>query len=255
MYFEGKNDMRHNENMFLRETSLCFAAVIMFSASLPQPHVSAAIVDLSPVVDGTATDSDRNGTFDSLDRNGVLLTVDIENAFANQSESQASLEFDLSSIDSSATINSASLRLFSRSGGTGGNGNTVEVSVHGYVGDGVLSLANDFDLDNRVSGPFVAPSGINADVTAFVQNLVSSPNTFAGFNLAADTVPFGSYTQNWDSNNAFSGIVSRPLLTIDFDVVSVPEPSTFGMMSLAIGCVMSRRRQRSVRVSAPARKG
>ena len=89
-------------------------------------------------------------------------------------EYRFALEFDLSSIPSGATINSATPYLDRKAGGAGAGGDsTINIWIHGYPSDGSITLG-DVSISNPIAGPFVESfvsgsfvfTDISADVTA-----------------------------------------------------------------------------------------
>lgn len=217
---------------------LCISfALVLLAGGVSGKHASATTITLFALEDGTATDANFDGTFESLNTSDDTITLEARNIFSDQLESQVAMEFLLTSITPGSTVNSATLRVPSRSGAISGDGGNVTVSVHGYVGDGNIAL-DDFDKSNAIAGPLVAPSTIDVDVTAFVQGLVSNSDNFAGFNISADAFPsLGTFRRSWDSENA--GPMAGPRLTVD--ISAVPEPTSFASLFLICLTVVVRR--------------
>lgn len=114
------------------------------------------------------------------------------------------IEFNLSSLPSGATINSAQLRLRTSRPDKAG-----QTTLAGYIGNGAFELSDVTTGSDLLT--FTPPDQINfLDVTNFVKSVVAGANPIAGFNLRQN--PDINKYASWDS------IVQGfpPLLTIDY---------------------------------------
>ncbi|MBD2513800.1 PEP-CTERM sorting domain-containing protein [Nostoc sp. FACHB-973] len=185
------------------------------------------------------TDAVFPGNFDTVVRGTV-------------GENSENAEFDISgfSIPPLETITSAIFEATGLSNQVFGLGVSGErptsLGVRGYVGNGVAD-ASDFQAGTILDTVNVSPSYVqetyNFDVTAFIQNLVSNGNSFAGFGVRAQD--FGGLSLD---RGTFSG--NRPRLIITTaPTASVPEPSaTLGLLAFGIlsgSSVLRRKQQRS----------
>jgi hypothetical protein len=164
-------------------------------------------------------------------------------------------EFNLSgfSIPPQEAITSAIFQITVLPNLTFGLGNSGErpssLAVRGYVGNGQVD-ASDFQagtiLDTaNVSLEYVQET-LNFDVTEFVNNLVSSGISFAGFGVRAEDIGGISLDRGTFSGNG-------PNLTITTSPVSatVPEPtSTLGLLALAAfgaGSMLKRQQKKQIK--------
>ena len=196
-----------------------------------------ADVSLSPVDDRSGRTENGGGAFTTLySQSDTLLYVNHGTNLGRVERS--ALEFDISGI--TATVRSATLNLGMNSRG-GGSSN---ITIHGYAGDGVITLA-DLIVDNQILGPLDAyDSGDFAqfntlDVTAYVQSIAGSAN-YAGFMLRGDNFTNVDFLS--DEGTPRGTTVIRPTLTID----AIPEPGS-GVICVAFAALaLMRSRRRPV---------
>jgi hypothetical protein len=143
----------------------------------------AHIVDLGPTADGYAQDPDSSGVFESVnttdteDHVSYLLGTSI-------GEERGILEFNISGVDSTATIVSATLEGNASLLQWNSQQNMDTVGVYGYVGDGQVTTSDATASTNQV-GQYSTTTLGNFDIAispAFVQSLLGS-STYAGFML------------------------------------------------------------------------
>ncbi|MGZ8449579.1 MAG: hypothetical protein ACXWWV_08310, partial [Candidatus Deferrimicrobiaceae bacterium] len=96
----------------------------------------AATISLNPVDDGYALSVYTTNNWDDLDTGSDELEVYIGDIIATV-EARSALEFDISTVPSGSTIQSATLYLYARSF-------DENIGVYGYVGEGEITEA-DFD--------------------------------------------------------------------------------------------------------------
>lgn len=175
--------------------------------------------------------SDRGAGFDNVngvagplasDNDGLLRVFGYTGSFC--CFFRAALEFDVSSILPGSTITSSTLFLYDVLTVLGGN-----IEIHGYSGNGVVTLGSDFAVNNLVASYLVSDPGSHfLDVTSFLQSLVNGGNNYAGFMLRSSiegpsNVNGADIGSKEHGNEAF-----RPNLTVDYfgGPTTTPEPST-----------------------------
>ncbi|MEM7394965.1 MAG: hypothetical protein AAF492_21750 [Verrucomicrobiota bacterium] len=145
----------------------------------------------------------------------------------------AALEFDISFLSTNHTINSAILNLKPLSFERQSSGiNTMEIFIHGYDGDNMISGDERF-ITNQIAGPFEvswrfgithADSMSSIDVTPFLQSLVDSGVESSGFILKPESFTgFGYLGMGYSSSSNIFSSSRPPFLTIS---TSIPEPQT-----------------------------
>jgi hypothetical protein len=159
------------------------------------------------------------GIIDHIQGNGNYPTANVE--------TRAFYEFDISAV-SSTVVNSASFSFLANDPATScfdlfGCPAITSLKILGYSGDGVVTLK---DVDAGVQLATIDPlpdlgSLVTIDVTSFVSGLINSNDQYAGFNLRA---------------GSFNGGLRVPdgLLTIEFSLMSVPEPTSLALMGLGL---------------------
>jgi hypothetical protein len=132
---------------------------------------------------GTANDTDGNGTFDSLTTTGTGFIG--TRRFDGLVIDRGLLEFDLSGIPSSATIESVSFAFRIVLTGSGSQG----VDVVGYSGDGAVAIGDATVAGTLLGNYDAGPLGLgfhSLDLgTAFLQALVGTGASL-GLRLQAD---------------------------------------------------------------------
>lgn len=191
-------------------------ALIVLAGALRATSASAALVSVSPTVDGSALSSTA---WTSIDSASPFVLAQLADPLP---EGRSALEFALSGIPSGAVINSATLSLW-------GVISDNNIGVHGYTGNGTLE-PGDFSLTNEIT-QFDPQLGANVvDVTSFVQAQHASVSPFSGFQLRElvqnEVTQFAS---NEDPNAQL-----RPHLDIDYTAAAVPEPGTFVLAALGL---------------------
>lgn len=190
------------------------------------------------------------------------LATDMFIGFAGAGNGRVLLRFNISAIPSGQTITSATLTL-TQAGATNSNLSTsayrlltpwVEGNGTGYPAAGTTGAtwfdtdksvptswsvagANDPGVDREAAASFtVTPTGgfLTANATADVAAWYAGTPNY-GWVFAANTATNPNADRYWTNNSA-----SPPQLAVTF--VAVPEPASLGLVVLAAGCFMLRRR-------------
>lgn len=142
------------------------------------------------------------------------------------------VEFDISSLPTGATVNSAMLSGFL-------SNNPFDpcpevcgdrsIQVHGYAGIGIVPLES-FAVDGLVGSSVIGVGNfdLSFDVTGFIGGLIANANSFAGF----------VWREEPGGPNSLMGlsVYDGPTLTIDYSTVAaVPEPETYAMLVAGLG--------------------
>jgi hypothetical protein len=154
----------------------------------------------------TANDFPYDGAFDSI--SGGLEARSSRVTYLNYFVTKRALiEFDLSAVSTSVAVRSAVLHFTVIGAGHGGGG--VQLNFHGYPGDGAITLADATAGNSLVASTVVSTAGAHqVDLTAFVQQLISSGSRIAGLNIrtgneaATSNVDEHVYIRAWPSSSA-----------------------------------------------------
>jgi hypothetical protein len=137
------------------------------------------MIDLNVVADATATDDGpQDGVFDAF---APLNSGSVNNN--GFTSFRTALEFDISAVPAGSMINAATLTMF-----VGFVEGTRQIALHGYAGDGTISLG-DISFDGLVDDATLSPPGsqlVLFDAKAFLESLVKGGQAFAGFNVRED---------------------------------------------------------------------
>lgn len=231
---------------------LVLTSLSLFFGLLASERVLAADFIFNPTVTFEVIDGGFSGNFDGLGDEvfpGNFDTV----VLGSTGESAEFAEFNISgfSIPTSESIKSA---IFQATGlpnqvfGLGATGTRPSSLVaRGYVGNGLVD-ASDFQAGTILDSANVSPNFVqetyNFDATAFIQNLVSNKDSFAGFGIRAQNTIGGLLL---DRGN-FSGNSPRLLIKTAPIATSIPEPSiTLGFLALSVLGVGSLNRRHKIK--------
>lgn len=215
--------------MQFRKMQLLLAVLMAACADRP---TDAGMITINTVVEGRVRDV-FGVSF------GPLIDSHIE-AFTNGSfVTRGILEFDISSLPSISAITSVKLRIANYTG----NGSAID--VYGFSGDGTLTLA-----DAAISGTAIASFttvGLNEITlpTAFLDSLAGSGNQYARLVLDQTIIPMGALFIE-----SGSALGQDPVLSVEFNETSVPEPTAiilFGCGAIAVFGRSYSTRRRSLR--------
>jgi hypothetical protein len=182
-------------NLRALEVGRSYSVTVGAEESSPPPQLTVTYSTSGPPVppqdwrllpllaDGTASDVPTDGVFDSVDTvSGTLTAQSTTGNLQTPQTRRAILEFDASGLAPSAVIHSATLGLQSIALKRGGT--PAVFDLHGYAGDGIVTLA-----DATAGGPVLASVAltttgiIRLDTTSFLGDLRAAHGTVAGFNL------------------------------------------------------------------------
>ena len=208
-------------------------AGLSFCLTIASP-ARAGLIKVGPVQDQSANDSNRDGVWDTLNpaNENVLLVYNGGQTY----NFRVAMEFPVGAIPRGYHVDLATL--FLKYDGAGGH-MAKAMRVNGYVGDGVLTLA-DFNVPTNPVAPlqesFAPPGGqYLIDVTAFVQSLVDHHDAYAGFMLENLEVIQTALLPSEDPNPA-----NRPSLSVTF---SIPLPPGLIPGALVGAAIVARKRR------------
>src|SRR5688572_10352585 len=186
--------------------SICRIIVVCLIGMFAPWHVPATVTTLDFVAAASATDEGpQDGVFDAFLIPSDELAVN-NNGFTSL---RGAVEFDLAGIPSDVTINAATLSLL-----VNFVEGTRQIELHGYAGDGSVSLG-DFSRNGLVNSTTLNPPGsemVLFDATAFLSDLVTTGGSFAGFNLREEPANDSNFIVLFFAKDG----PPRPRLSIDF---------------------------------------
>ena len=187
--------------------------LIVFLTCIIIIPTEALAISLTPVDDAYV--DDLNGATPQL-----VTSVNYLRWWDNGTVDQrTSMEFDISSLTANSNTKILSLSLVPGGGFTGG----ASLLVHGYTGDGVVSLS-DMTVTNPIAGPFTDVIGEpstyhddiqSIDVTAYVDSLILAGETYVGFMLMATGPVPGFPLSGWTQigSSEYPDVNLRPSLS------------------------------------------
>jgi hypothetical protein len=187
---------------YMHIVAICVATL------LPATPVPADVLNLNFVSVNTGVDDGpQDGIFDAFTPFN-LGSVD-NNGFTSF---RTAFEFSLSGLPAGSIVNSAKLTMaLSNFEGT------RALEVHGYAGDGTVSLV-DLSLNGLVATASASAAGTQTfvlDVTSFVADLVANGAAFAGVNVREEPANASNFVI---MNLALTGV---PILSIDFSTEQI----------------------------------
>lgn len=224
--------------------------IIVFAAVFCSSSLYAALISVTASISDRGRDSNNDGIYTSVFGNPSVVQISISPSGTLGLQEATAVEFPLASIPLGSTIDSVLLRLAPQSSITSNLGisATETATIHGYSGDGVISVA-DLNVNNLVGTiPGPTPDGFVTTIidTMFIQSLVDATATHAG--LLFNAVQTATTSTFYSFRSAYSGAPQelRPHLLIEIsDSNEVPEPVTLSLLGvgLAVFGFMRRRKQ------------
>lgn len=213
-------------------------------AVLLPAHSNAASVDL-PIVDNIAAyDAQGDLIFDSISSDHRLRVHWLNVNYLNQRWAyRGILEIDISALPSDANISSATLNidptLLSSSEGNPG------FDFLGYVGNGVLDLADADAGDQLIDNLVLDGSAFQVDFTAFLQTLLAAGDTFLGVNIRSDDEgkTFNTFDEEFraPSYTTTSTVLPGPSFTVNYGTAAAPSSALLLIAGLLFRWFRNRR--------------
>lgn len=194
---------------------------------------NAGVIELTPNADASVWDFNDDGIADRIgnwNRNEVYSPNNVRTV----------IEFDLSNFSAGAMVSSAILGIseFTTHAGMG-------IDLFAYNANGSVELA-DWGRTDIFQQTFITDGILDRlefDVSTVIQTLINANATHAGFLFKDDPNNIGVIWGTYDSNSNPENITS---LTLSFDSIPVPEPSTFAICTIAALGLASRKFKKRV---------
>jgi hypothetical protein len=154
--------------------------VLLVLLTLLTESTGATVASITPKIDGTiqdGLDSPKDGIPDAVLEGSIVQVLDVERPI-QPFEDRGIIEFDISNLSQPLPKVELILTVFGSMGPF-----PFTINVFTYVGDGALSLA-DFNAGSFfTSFEYSGEPTVILDVIPFIERLVTSGETFAGFNF------------------------------------------------------------------------
>jgi len=201
-------------------------------------HAVAIIVN--PVDDATLWDGlqfSKDGVADFMNRGSSVQILDVDRP-VQPFENRGIFEFDITNLvhaDSAITLNmpvNSSLGPY-----------PFTLDLYTYAGDGIVSLG-DFNAGSLHSSfDYSGESLITFDVTTFITDLLTTPATYAGFNLqfsVPSIIPLNGPYVTIGSEMALFPPFGTPA-----SLVSIPSPGTLSLFIIGLLSLIYIRRRKT----------
>jgi len=236
----GRKEEKMNSQASIKYFRLVLAGLLL-AVTLTYTQALATVVDLSFVAANTAVDNGpQDGVFDAF----VPLNFGSVNN-NGWTSFRTAFEFDISAIPAGSTINAATLTMF-----VNWVEGTRQIALHGYTGDGAVQLT-DFSCNGLVDSTVLSsPSSqyVVFDVTDFIDSLISSGETFAGFNVREEPANTSNFTVLF-----FNMDETVPRLSVDFTPSAVAVGGSVTSISPRWGTVICQNwtTRKTVKINIP----
>ena len=204
---------------------------------------------ISPAIDGAVVDNAQDGdaVWDSIYGSEDEGWVDHSSNY--DFERRSLFEFDISSIAQGSTVSYAR---FTFGGYSSGNPDDT-MTLNGYTATNPASLSfADASVNNPLVEGFITGQAfdtVHLEVTSFIQNMVSSGDTLAGFMLQASPEETGAFV--YMSESGYPD-VQHPELYIEYSEnqgSQVPVPSTLSLLITGLLIMFGGRHQIKPKIS------
>lgn len=155
------------------------------------------------------------------------------------------LEFDLSSISDSATINSVTLNFTLSRFVSNTGGNPAAIDVFAFAGDGVITSTDFSAIGTQVVDTTTAAGGSAGDIRSFLFTSVAPIQSLLVSNLLTLRIETDSFASIQFESLENTNQNSAATLDIDFTVSEVPLPAALPLFVAALaglGLLKTRRR-------------
>ena len=181
----------------------------------------AELVGFLPLFDATLRDDGFDGTFDSGGNGNPFNQVRRTDGVVNE---VYFFEFDVSGVDASSTVTSATLTFTVLETPTSpGN-----IEILAYQADGVLTFPDDGDRPSVTVGSY-DPISLGSGMV----NVMLDASVLNGFALTGDFIGIRMQGLETDASTTIRGIQTTQVgdpPTLSLNVTAVPEPSAFALL-------------------------
>lgn len=195
------------------------ATIALFSS-----FTQAASVTLNPTADGDV----QTWGGDDVDTTDMVLSFTQSGGLARN----AILEFDLSSIPDSATINSATFSMVLSRFVSNTGSNPAAIDIFAYSGDGIVDISDYAAAGTQVFDGTTPHGGSNGDIRSFNFSNISPISSLLSGNLLSLRLETDSFA-SIQIGALESTSIGSGTLTIDYTAVPIPAAAWLFVSGLA----------------------